>query len=223
MRSVTTCGVATSLNNMGMELRQLARTGEALDCLRESLQLALAQADLRCIAYAHVNLGQVYLALDDAATAVEHFEQAFARVARTDDRALECTALTGLARARALQGAHDGALELLQHAQALALRTGNVGDQVQVNLAQAAVEQGRGRHAPASAHLHAALASLQRADERSLVAEVQVRLADSQWRLGQSAAALGRVEHALSLALDAGQATLAQAARQLATGIRTAG
>ena len=39
-------GVAATLNNMGIQLRQLARTGEALDCLRESLQLALAQADL---------------------------------------------------------------------------------------------------------------------------------------------------------------------------------
>lgn len=208
-------GVALSLNNMGIQLRQLARTGEALDCLRESLQLALAQADARSIAYAHVNLGQVYLAIDDAATAVEHFEQGFVRVARTDDRALECTALIGLARARALQGAHAAALELLQHAQALALRTGNVGDQAKVNLAQAAVEQSRGRHAPASAHLHAALASLQRADERALVAEVQVRLADSQWRLGHADAAQAQLAQALALAEANGQALVAQSARHL--------
>ena len=213
-------GVAMSLNNMGTELLKLARTGEALACLRESLQIALTHTDLRGIAYAHVNLGHVYLALDDPATAVEHFEQAFARVARTDDRALECTALTGLARARALQGASDAALELLLHAQALALRTGNVGDQAQVNLAQAAVEQGRGRHAAAAAHLHAALGSAQRAQEHALVAEVLLRLADSQWRLGQAEVALGGAERALSLALGAGQATLAQAARQLACGIR---
>lgn len=208
-------GVATSLNNMGIQLRQLARTGEALDCLRESLQLALAQADLRGIAYAHVNLGHVYLAIDDAATAVEHFEQAFARVARTDDRALECTALIGLARARALQGAHAAALELLQHAQALALRTGNVGDQAQVNLAQAAVEQGRGRHAAATAHLHAALASLQRADHRAMAAEVQVRLADSQWRLGEAHAAQAQLSQALATAETHGHALVAESARRL--------
>lgn len=208
-------GVAATLNNMGSELRQLGRTGEALDCLRESLQLALAQADLRSIAYAHVSLGSVYLALDDASTAVEHFEQGFARVARTDDRALECTSLIGLARARALQGAHAAALELLQHAQALALRTGNVSDQAQVNLAQAAVEQGRGRHAPAMAHLHAALVSLKRADERGLVAEVQVRLADSQWRLGDADAAQAQLAQALTMAEANGHALVAESARRL--------
>ena len=215
-------GVATSLNNMGLELRKLARTGEALDCLRESLQLALAQGDLRSMAYAHVNLGFVYLELDDPGTAVEHFEQAFARVARTEDRALECSALTGLARARALQGAHDAALELLQHAQALALRTGNVGDQTRVSLAQAAVEQGRGRHASASAHLHAALASLQRTDERALVAEVQVRLANSLWRLGDADAAQAQLASAVQVAQASGQALLVDSAQRLLAEIRRA-
>jgi tetratricopeptide (TPR) repeat protein len=207
--------IAISLNNMGVELLKLARTGEALACLRESLQLALAQTDLSGIAYAHVNLGQVYLELDDPGTAVEHFEQAFARVARTEDRALECSALTGLARARALQGAHDAALELLQHAQALALRTGNVGDQAQVNLAQAAVEQGRGRHAAATAHLHAALASAQRADNRALESEVLVRLAHSQWRLGDADAAQARLARALEVAAATGQVLVAESARRM--------
>lgn len=216
-------GMAGSLNNMSHALCRLARTGEALECLRESLQIALDEADLRAIAYAHVSLGLVYIELDDAGTATEHFEQAFARVARTDDRALECTALTGLARARALQGGHDEALRLLAHAQTLARRTGNVGDQAQVNLAQAAVEQGRGRHGAAEAHLHAALGALQRTESPALEAEVQVRLAHSQWRQGQAEAALARLDRALALAAATGQAQVAAAAQRLVGEIRRGG
>lgn len=58
--------------------------------------------------------------------AVAHCERAFAQVARTEDRALECSALTWLARARALLGQCDVATVLLQHAQVPADR-GSVG------------------------------------------------------------------------------------------------
>lgn len=216
-------GQAAALNNLGLTLRMLSRTGEALDCLRRSLVIAQAQADTLRIAYAHLNLGSVFLDLDDSGTATEHLQQAFASVARTEDRALECSILIGLARAQALRGAHDTALGLLQHAQALALRTGNVSDQAHVALAQAAVEQGRGGHAAAEAHLHATLASLHRADERVLEADVLVRLAHSLWQLGQVEAALLRLERAQALALATGQALVAESAHRLAAQIRQTG
>jgi tetratricopeptide (TPR) repeat protein len=216
-------GVTAAMNNVGLTLRMLSRTGEALDWLGRSLEIALAQADTLRIAYAHLNLGEVFLDLDDAATAIEHLEQAFSRVARTEDRALECSILIGLARSRALQGANDAALGLLQHAQGLALRTGNVRDQARVAMAQAAVEQGRGGHAAAEAHLHATLASLRRAEERTLEADVLVRLAHSQWQLGRADAALGWLERALELASSTGQALVADSARRLTSQIRLAG
>jgi tetratricopeptide (TPR) repeat protein len=213
-------GEARALNNLGKLLLELARTGEALDCLRQSLQLALTDGDHGSIAYAHVNLGAVFLALDDPAAAVEHFEQAFVRVTRTENRALECSTLTRLAQARALQGALDEAHDLLRHAQGLARRTGNVGDLARVSLAQAAVEQGRGRHATAEAYLHAALSSLERKGEHLAVADALLRLAHSQWQLGQAAQALEAAARAESLAQAVGHAPLREAAQRMTAEIR---
>jgi tetratricopeptide (TPR) repeat protein len=213
-------GEALALNNLGHLLLELARTGEALDCLRQSLQIALTEGDHAGIAYAHVNLGAVFLALDDPSAAVEHFEQAFARVTRTEDRALECSTLTRLAQARALQGAPEEAQELLRHALALARRTGNVGDMARVCLTQAAVEQGRGRHAAAEAYLHAALSSLERKGEHLALADALLRLAHSQWQLGQATPALEAAARAAELAQAVGHASLTEAAHRMSAEIR---
>ena len=129
-----------------------------------------------------------------ADAAVGHFERAFTHVARTADRALECTALTGLARSLSLQGRHDDALSMLQHARALAQRTGNTSDMAQVQLALAVVEQGRGRHAAAEPHLHTALSVLRRSPDQTLEAQVQLHLAISLWSTGGSQAALARLD-----------------------------
>ena len=211
---------AATLNNLGNLLLELARTGEALECLRQSLQIALTEGHLISIAHAHVNLGGVFLALDDPGAAVEHFEQAFARVTRTDNRALECSTLTGLAQASALQGAPDEALELLRHAAALALRTGNVGDMARVSLAQAAVEQGRGRHGAAEPYLHAAITALERKGEHLPLADALLRMAHSQWQLGQQVQALEMSARAEALAQSAGHAALQDAAQRLSNEIR---
>lgn len=170
-------GAAGSLNNLGLVLRESGRFDEARAVLRESLALAQAIAEPRGVAYALLNLGLCQLELNDAAGAVEHFEQAFASVTRTEDRALECSVLTGLGRARTLQGRHDEARRLLQHAQSLARRTGNLGDQARVRIALAALEEGLGRRDAAEALLLAALPALVRCGERPLEARVRQRLA----------------------------------------------
>jgi tetratricopeptide (TPR) repeat protein len=170
-------GAAGSLNNLGAELREIGRHAEAQLVLRESLALAQTIADLRGVAYARVNLGLCGLEQRDADAAVDHFEQAFASVTRTEDRALECSVLTGLGRARTLQGRHDEARGLLQHAQSLARRTGNLGDQARVRIALAALEEALGRLDAAEALLLAALPALQRSGERPLEAQVRQRLA----------------------------------------------
>lgn len=206
---------ARTLNNLGRLLLDMSRTGEALDCLRQSLQLALTEGNHRSIAYAHVGLGAVFLALDDPSAAVEHLEQAFVRVTRTEDRALECTTLTHLAQARALQGASEEAQELLRHALTLARRTGNVGDLARVSLAQAAVEQGRGRHAAAEPYLHAALTALERKGEHLALADALLRLSHSQWHLGLASEALAAALRAESLARSAGHQPLQDAAARI--------
>ena len=65
-------------------------------------------------------------------------------------------------------------------------------------------------------------AGLRRAEERTLEADVLVRLAHSQWQLGRADAALVRLERALELASSTGQALVAESARRLASQIRQA-
>lgn len=170
-------GVCGSLNNLGLALREARRHAEARIALQESLALAQGIGDLRGIAYARVNLGRLHLDLGEIVAAVEAFELAFAHVTRTEDRALECSALTGLGSARTHQGRHDDARGLLKHAQTLARRTGNLGDQARVRIALADLEQAQGRLDAAEALLLAALPALQRGGERPLEDSVRQRLA----------------------------------------------
>lgn len=170
-------GAAGSLNNLGIALQEAGRLGEALLALQESLALAQSIGDPRGIAYARVNLGNLHLAQQLVPLAVEQFEQAFAHVTRTEDRALECSALTGLGQARTHQGRHDEARGLLKHAQTLARRTGNLGDQARVRIALADLEEAQGRLDAAEALLLAALPALQRGGERPLEDRVRQRLA----------------------------------------------
>jgi tetratricopeptide (TPR) repeat protein len=213
-------GQAGSLNNLGLNLLAQGCSDEALDCLLESLQLSTLVGDVRGMAYAHAGLGALYVSLEQAAAAVGHYELAFAHVARTDDRALECTALTGLARARSLQGAHDASLGLLQHAQTLAQRTGNVGDHARVNVALATVEQARGHPAAAEPHLHAALRLLERAGDCGLEAEVRLQLAISLWSAGRVPDALEALARARALAQATERPALVAQADWLAVAIR---
>jgi tetratricopeptide (TPR) repeat protein len=205
-------GQAGSLNNLAGKLLSQGCSDEALACLQDSLRLAGAAGDGPGTAYAHCGLGWLYLRLEQPAAAIGHFEAAFAHVARTADRALECTALTGLARALSLQGRHDDALTMLQHARALARRTGNAADTAGVHLALAVVHQGRGRHVAPAPHLHAALRVLRRTDDRALEAEVHLVLAIQRLAEGEPLQARAQIERLREAARHIGSpALLAQA------------
>lgn len=166
-------GVAGSLNNLAVSLRALGRHDDAASALHDSLRLAAGRGDSVGIAYARVNLGHVEMTRARPATAAREFELGFAAAARTEDRALECTALTGLATARVANGDHAGAREVLAHAQALAQRTGNVRDAARVCLAWARLELAEGRPAAAQPHLQAARQEAERAQDRELLRELQ--------------------------------------------------
>jgi tetratricopeptide (TPR) repeat protein len=165
-------GVCGSLNNGAVSLRALGRIDEARAMLLASLRGAQAMRDPRGIAYAEVNLGAIDLLCGHGREALKHHELAFAAAVRTDDRALECTALTGLARARLQLGDLAEARELLGHAQALAQRTGNVRDAARVCLAWAQVEHADRGPAHAEPHLAAALHGARHARDPELEAEV---------------------------------------------------
>lgn len=182
-------GQAGALLNLGHVLLDAGQADEALGCLRESLQLATEAQDHRGLAYAHAGLGRAWAELGDDAAALGQYELAFVYVTRTEDRALECTVLIALGRARAVAGQHGEAMSVLQHAHALALRTGNAGDLARVHHAQAAIEQARGDDAAAEACLHAALHVLLRAEDRALEAEVRLGLSQVLLRLRQPEAA----------------------------------
>jgi tetratricopeptide (TPR) repeat protein len=165
-------GVCGSLNNGAISLRALGRIDEALAMLQASLSGAQAMGDPRGVAYAEVNLGGIELLRGNGREALRHHELAFAAAVRTDDRALECTALTGLARSRLALGDLAAARELLSHAQALAQRTGNVRDAARVCLAWALVEHADLGPAVAEPHLQAALLGARQARDHELEAEV---------------------------------------------------
>lgn len=166
-------GVAASLNNRAVSLRELGRLDEAAGLLRDSLRLARAQGDESGVAYALVNLGVTELARGAARAAETHFVHGFAAATRTDDRALECTALTGLAQSRISLGDVPGARELLAQAQSLARRTGNVRDAARVSLALGLADRADGRLAPAQLHLQAALLQAAQAHDRTLERELR--------------------------------------------------
>lgn len=172
-------GVCGSLNNGAISLRALGRIDDAQAMLQASLRGAQALGDPRGIAYAEVNLGEIDLMRGHGREALKHHELAFAAAVRTDDRALECTALTGLARARLQLGDLTEARELLGHAQALAQRTGNARDAARVCLAWARVERADRGPAHAEPHLQAALHGARRACDREL--EAEVRAVQAEW------------------------------------------
>ncbi|RVT52529.1 hypothetical protein [Rubrivivax albus] len=117
--------------------------------------------------------GLTELLAGDVPTAVRHLELCFAAAVRTEDRALECTALTRLAQARLLLGEVDQARELLGHAQAMARRTGNVRDAGRVCLVWGLLERACGRADRAEVHFEAAMHEARRSHDLSLVSEVE--------------------------------------------------
>lgn len=165
-------GVAGSLGNRANTLRALGRWAEARQAGEDALRLARRAGQVRAVAYAQVGLGLTELMAGELVAAVGHLELAFAAAARTEDRALECTALTRLAQARLALGAPDQARELLGHAQAMARRTGNVGDAGRVCLVLGLLERACGRDDLAEAHFAAALHEAQRGRDTPLVREV---------------------------------------------------
>ena len=165
-------GVAGSLGNQATPLRALGRWEEARVVGLDSLRLAQQVGEVRMSAYARAGLGLTELLAGNAVAAIVHLELAFAAAARTEDRALECTALTRLAQARVQLGALDQARELLGHAQAMALRTGNVRDGGRVCLVWGLLERAAGDVDRADAHFAAALHEARRGHDRLLEREV---------------------------------------------------
>jgi len=166
-------GVAGSLGNQAIPLRALGRWHEAREAGRNSLRMAQLAGQGSDSAYAHVGLGLTELLAGDPAAAVVHLELAFAAAARTEDRALECTALTRLAQARLQLGAVEPARELLGQAQAIAQRTGNVRDAGRVCLVWGLLERAAGNPAHADAHFAAALHEARRGHDQLLAREVE--------------------------------------------------
>lgn len=166
-------GVAGSLGNQAIAQRALGRWAEARASGEGALRLARSAGNVRAIAYGHAGLGLTELLAGDAPSAVRHLELCFAAAVRTEDRALECTALTRLAQARLLLGELDQARELLAHAQAMARRTGNVGDAGRVCMVWGLLARACGRADRAEVHFEAAMHEARRSHDLSLVREVE--------------------------------------------------
>jgi len=166
-------GVAQSLGNQAQALRALGRWHEAREAGQACLRLARAAGDARAVAYAQVRVGMIELLVGDAAAAAGHFKLAFSAASRTEDRALECTALTRLAQAHVRLGDLTLARELLKQAQVLAHRTGNISDAGRVCLVWGLLEQAQGDADGAAAHFEAALHEARRGADRSLATEVE--------------------------------------------------
>ncbi len=166
-------GVALSAGNQAIALRALGRLREARALHEDSLRLARDAGLVRAMAYAEAGLGVTALMDGDPALAVRHLELAFAAASRTEDRALECTALTRLAEARLRLGDTEAARGLLAQAQALAQRTGNVRDAGRVCLVRGLLDRAAGRHAEAAAHFDAAWREAARSHDQPLAQDVQ--------------------------------------------------
>lgn len=166
-------GVAGSIGNQAIALRALGRLPEARAHYEDSLRLARSAGLPRAVAYALAGLGMTALEAGAAAAAVVHLEAAFAAAAGTDDRALECTALTRLAQAHLLAGDAGRAGTLLDQAQALAQRVGNVRDAGRVCLVRGLLARATGQVDAAEACFDAALREAARSHDEPLAREVE--------------------------------------------------
>jgi tetratricopeptide (TPR) repeat protein len=102
-------GQAASLNNIGVSLRDQLRHTDALQVLLQSLAMAEesvraagptpSQAGRLSVAYAQLNIAHTLMALGDAVNAEPRLRQAIAIAQSTQDRGVECSALTALGEA----------------------------------------------------------------------------------------------------------------------------
>lgn len=166
-------GVAHSLGNRVQAMLALGRWADAraagLDCLR----LARAAKDDRAVAYALVHQGLIELRTGNAELAASQLALAFSAASRTDDRALECTALTRLAQARVHLGDLTSASGLLAQAQAICRRTGNVFDAGCICMVQGLLAQANGDGRGAAAHFEAAMHKARQCGDKTLETEVE--------------------------------------------------
>jgi tetratricopeptide (TPR) repeat protein len=96
--------------------RDRARLAEALDLLTRSLQLHRAGGSVHGEAWAHFQLGQLYVRLGDARRAGTELRHALERYGRTRDARGEAWALTQLARTLLLAGDASPAVQELRQA-----------------------------------------------------------------------------------------------------------
>jgi tetratricopeptide (TPR) repeat protein len=196
-------GEAASLNNIGVSLRDQMRLTDALEVLLQSHALARTStstgAPLR-IAYAQLNIAHTLIALGSAAEAEPRLREVIEIAQTTQDRGVECSALTALGEALHRLKQHDAAAACLHSAMRLAEQTSNAGDQAQVQRVMAIAALAQGDWAAAQTQLSAALSITQRRLEDGVVIELQTLLGQCQWAQAQHHAALATWQQALATA-----------------------
>lgn len=208
-------GQAITLNNIGLTLRRQGRLTEALESLLTGLALAQSiDAAIPC-AYAEVNIAAVLADLGDMQGAVEHYRRCLDHVGPTEDRALECTALTGLAEALAAAGQRREAVACLQAAHALAEQTGNVGDRTRLQLAWGRVLLEMDDVDAAARWLQSALEALRRDGDLEIEPDTMRLVAHAQLRSGDAAAASATADAALARAREQSDPTVVASCHRL--------
>jgi len=115
---------AALLEERGTLLQNAARFDEAVKAFNEALQTAVASDDRRRQAAIHSDLGALYMFGGSYGSAGKHLEKAIELYQALDDPYVEATVWTLLAEVDMLLDAQDNAADALEHARALAKKSG---------------------------------------------------------------------------------------------------
>ena len=212
----------SALCSLGRLLTQTGHHAEALEHLQQALQLAQKGGHLGDTGEALLGLALVHQARQDHGRAERLLLEALGLIRRTESRLVEAEVLLALGRNRWLQGQVKPAIELLEHALALAntLQADHVAGRLHLLLSQ--VHEQAGRHEAALRAFQAFHACEQRISGQGNQRRIRALLGRAELERAHRDAEQARQRgDELATALDAAresdrekQALLAQLARQ---------
>ncbi len=182
-------GVAVTLGNLGRLHLRMNDPETALSCLKDDLKIAVRLGDLRAQTVVKINIGQALTDLLRAQEAKAELTEALEQARRHQWVEQEVYALKDLARATALDGDTDHALDLLSEAIALLPEGRGLYPRGQVLLALGEVHLQRG--ALEEAHeaydeAHRVFGSLKARHDEALAYQGLARVAQRRGDIGSS-------------------------------------
>ena len=187
-----------------LTLYQGNSTAEVHTLLEESIALHKVLEDTRGLAFAIMNLGEVYRVQEDYLTAHSLMEESVDLCRQAGDKWMLAVALGDLAEVIWAQGNAPSARTLLEEAWALVQEVGDTWSETRVNTILADWARAQGDYSQAATHYQKALSVAQQTGDVQYIAQSLAGLGDMARRQDDNAKALELYSQGLTIAREFG-------------------